>query len=64
LVLLIHGVFWVYLGRTSAKGKDSMSKHEQEQPKPDPTLNGSNPHPDQPLPPEDPGGKHEKKDDD
>lgn len=41
-----------------------MGKHEQEQPKPDPTLNGSSPHPDQSLPPEDPGGKHEKKEDD
>lgn len=42
-----------------------MSKHEREQPKPDPTLNGSSPHPEEePLPPEDPEGKHEKKDDD
>lgn len=36
-----------------------MSKHEPVQPKPDPTLNGSKPG--KPVPPEDPGGKHEKK---
>lgn len=38
-----------------------MSKHEQKQPKPDPTTNGSNPHPGRPLPPEEPKGKHGKK---
>jgi hypothetical protein len=51
----VLGVPWPHL----CEGKNSMSK--QEQPKPDPTLNGSNPHPEQPLPPEDPGASTRKK---
>lgn len=36
-----------------------MSKHEEKQPHPDPSKNGSNPNPGQPIPSRDPG-KHEK----
>lgn len=42
------------------RGRTIMGEHEKPPPQPDPSKNGSNPNPERPIPPREPG-KHEKK---